>query len=138
MWLKEKTVNNLVKKGKIMKKIAIIDDEREILDILERFLKRSDKFIIDTFSHSHDVMDKIKNGYYDLVLLDIMMPKVNGLELLDEIKSVNKNVQVIMMTAYSTMDKVIHSNKVGAEDYLTKPFVSLRDVENKVLDRLGL
>jgi len=121
-----------------LKKIAIIDDEYEILDVLKKFLGRSEKFEIDTFANPNNAMSKLKSGYYDLVLLDIMMPDADGIEILEEIKKENPNVAVIMMTAYSTMDKTIKSNKIGAEDYLTKPFVSLRDVENKVLDKLGL
>lgn len=121
-----------------MKKIAIIDDEQEILDTLERFLKRSERFEIETFSNPKSPISRIKNGEFDLILLDIMMPEVNGMELLKDIKDSNPAVKIIMMTAYSTIDKVIDSNKTGAEDYVTKPFVSLRDIENKVLDNLGL
>jgi len=121
-----------------MKKIAIIDDEHEILEMLESFLKRSEKFSIDTYSNPKSVLDIVKNGGYDLVLLDIMMPQMDGLEMLQEIKAANTTTKVIMMTAYSTIEKVIKSNEIGANDYLTKPFVSLRDVENKVLNNLGL
>ncbi len=121
-----------------MKKIAIIDDEHDILEMLERFLKRSEKFEIDTFSSPKNILETLKTGKYDLILLDIMMPELNGLDVLDEVKKVSPSTKVIMMTAYSSIDKVVTSNKIGAEDYLTKPFVSLRDVENKVLDNLGL
>jgi len=121
-----------------MKKIAIIDDEQDILDVLKKFLSRSDKFEIETFVNPKMAIDSVKSGKYDLVLLDIMMPQMDGLEFLDEVKNTNPNQKVVMMTAYSTLDKVIKANKVGAEDYITKPFVSLRDVENKVLDQLSL
>ena len=120
------------------KKIAIIDDEQDILDTLERFLQRSEKFDIETFSNPKSALDSVKQGKFDLILLDIMMPQMNGLDFLEEIKKVNPTQKVIMMTAYSTVDKVIQANKTGATDYVTKPFVSLRDVENKVLDNLGL
>lgn len=121
-----------------MKKIAIIDDEQDILDTLQRFLKRSEKFEIETFSNPTNALHRIENGEFDLILLDIMMPNVNGMDVLKQVKQSNPNVKVIMMTAYSTIDKVIESNKTGAEDYVTKPFVSLRDVENKVFDNLGI
>ena len=120
------------------KKIAIIDDEQDILDTLKRFLLRSEKFDIEVFSNPKNALESVKKGKFDLVLLDIMMPQMNGLDFLDEIKEANPNQKVIMMTAYSTVDKVIQANKTGATDYVTKPFVSLRDVENKVLDNLGL
>ena len=120
------------------KKIAIIDDEQDILDTLERFLLRSEKFEIETFSNPKNALESVKQGKFDLVLLDIMMPQMNGLDFLEEVKTTNPNQKIIMMTAYSTVDKVIQANKTGATDYVTKPFVSLRDVENKVLDNLGL
>jgi len=121
-----------------MKKIAIIDDEQDILDTLARFLSRSEKFEIETFINPKSALDSSKQGKFDLILLDIMMPQMNGLDFLEEVKTTNPNQKVIMMTAYSTVDKVIQANKTGANDYVTKPFVSLRDVENKVLDNLGL
>lgn len=121
-----------------MKNIAIIDDERDILDILESFLKRSEKFGISTYANPIDGLSSVKSGKYDLVLLDVMMPQMNGMDVLREIKKANPSVKVLMMTAYSTQDKIIECNKIGAEDYVTKPFISLRDVENKVLDHLGL
>ncbi len=121
------------------KKIAIIDDEQEILEILERFLSRSKKFDIKTFSNPKDAINKVKSDTYDIVLLDIMMPQMNGIDFLKEIKySPSSNTKIIMMTAYSSQDRMIECEKVGAEDYITKPFISLRDVENKILDNLGL
>ncbi len=120
------------------KKIAIIDDEQDILDVLERFLARSEKFDIETFSNPKDALGRVKSGSFDLILLDIMMPQMDGIDFLKEIKESSSNVKVIMMTAYSTQDRMIDCEHIGANDYVTKPFVSLRDVENKVLDQLGL
>jgi DNA-binding response OmpR family regulator len=120
------------------KKIAIIDDEREILIVLERFLSRSEKFDIEVFIDPIMGFNAVKLGSYDLILLDIMMPKISGINILEDIKKIQQDIKVIMMTAYSTIDKVIDSNKLGADDYVTKPFVSLRDIENKILDNLGL
>jgi DNA-binding response OmpR family regulator len=120
------------------KKIAIIDDEQDILDILEKFLKRSEKFDIEVFSNPKTALNKIKSGQFDLVLLDIMMPQMSGIDVLKEIKDSSSNTKVIMMTAYSTQDKMVDCDKLGANDYITKPFISLRDVENKVLDNLKL
>jgi DNA-binding NtrC family response regulator len=121
-----------------MKKIVIIDDEKDILDTLKRFLTRSGKLEIDCFLNPKEALTHIKSGKYDLVLTDIMMPQMNGMDVLKIIKNESPETKVIMMTAYSTIDKTIEANQVGAEEYVTKPFVSLRDVENKVLDLLGL
>lgn len=121
-----------------MKKIVIIDDEENILDVLKKYLLRRGVFDIETYSNAKLAMPNILKGDYDLVLLDIMMPEVNGLDLLEEIKNNNKSQHVIMMTAYSTEEKIIKSDTIGATDYITKPFISLRDVENKILDTLSM
>lgn len=120
------------------KRIAIVDDEQDILNILEQFLKRSEKFEIELFSNPQTALSSIKSSTYDLVLSDIMMPQMDGIDFLKEIKNINPSTKVIMMTAYSTQDRMIDSQKIGADDYLTKPFISLRDVENKILDNLAL
>ena len=120
------------------KKIAIIDDEQDIIDILNKFLSRSGKFDITSFTNPLNALNLAKSNQYDLILLDIMMPQMDGIDFLKEIKKSSPNTKVIMMTAFSTQDKIIDSSKTGADDYLTKPFISLRDVENKVLDNLGM
>lgn len=119
------------------KKIAIVDDENNILEMLQRFLSRSEKFEIQTFSNPTLALSEIRSTPFDLILLDIMMPQMDGISFLEEIKKKHPHIKVIMMTAYSTIDKVINSNKIGADDYVTKPFISLRDIENKVFDQLG-
>ncbi len=120
------------------KKIAIIDDEQDILDILEKFLSRSEKFSIETFSNPINALTSIQSGEFDLILLDIMMPQMNGIDLLKEIRKSSISTEIIMMTAYSTQSRMIECKELGANDYITKPFISLRDVENKILDQLGL
>jgi len=121
-----------------MSKIAIVDDEREILDILESFLSRRENFEIDTYVNPELAVSSLISGKYDLIITDIMMPQMDGVELLQKIKEKNKNQKVVMMTAYSTEDRLIECDKIGADDYITKPFISLRDVENKVLDILNM
>ncbi|MEA3290634.1 MAG: response regulator [Campylobacterota bacterium] len=121
-----------------MKKVVIVDDEHEILETLTKFLGRSEKYEIDTYSNPTLALESVKRGNYDLVLLDIMMPQMDGINFLKEVKEVVPKTKVIMMTAFSTEDRLVDCNKFGADDYVTKPFMSLRDVENKVFDNLGL
>jgi len=121
-----------------MKKIVIIDDEENIIGVLEKYLNRKGKLEIESFLNAKEAKPKIMAGDYDLVLLDIMMPEVSGLDLLEEIKKSRPSQKVLMMTAYSTEEKIIKSDLVGADDYITKPFISLRDVENKIYDHLGI
>lgn len=121
-----------------MNKIAIIDDEKDILEVLETFLKRSGKVDVSTFNNPLDGLANVQNGGYDLVLLDIMMPQMDGIEVLQKIKETNPEVEVIMMTAYTTLERTIDAHKYGAKSYLTKPFESLRQVQEKVFKILDI
>ena len=121
-----------------MKRIAIVDDEKDILDVLERFLSRSGKLQITTFSNPVDGLASVRAGGYDLVLLDIMMPQMDGLDFLKQVKETNPEVEVVMMTAFSTLERTIDAHKYGAKNYLTKPFANLRKVEEKVFKALGI
>lgn len=87
--------------------IVIVDDETEILNVLSRFLTRNANFSVSTYSNPITALSSIGNAKVDLVLLDIMMPQMNGLEVLEKIKVNNPEQKVIMMTAYSTLDKVL-------------------------------
>lgn len=121
-----------------MKKIAIVDDEQNILITLKKYLDRSGNFEIDTFDNPITALSAIKSGKYDLVISDIMMPQMNGIDLLKDVRKTSPNQKFIMITAFSTEEKIIVCDNLNAEDYITKPFISLRDVENKVLDILSL
>ena len=117
--------------------ILVIDDEIEILDMLSRFLNRNPNFTVQTFSNPVSALSSINNNTkYDLVLLDIMMPQMNGLDVLEKLKDMNSDQKVIMMTAYSTLDKVLKSHKIGATNYVMKPFSSLDSLEKKVVEVL--
>ena len=117
--------------------IVIIDDEVEILDMLSRFLSRNQNFAVQTFSNPVSALSSINNNTkYDLVLLDIIMPQMNGLDVLEKLKDMNSDQKVIMMTAYSTLDKVLKSHKIGATNYVMKPFSSLDSLEKKVVEVL--
>lgn len=112
-------------------KVAVVDDENEILNMIQRFLTREKRYDVTTFSNPVVAIDSIDNSY-DVVLLDIMMPQMNGLDALEKIIEKNPNQKVIMMTAYSTLDKVLKSHKHGAIHYLMKPFDSLQSIEAKI------
>ena len=116
--------------------IAIIDDETEILNVLSRYLSRNTNFSVSTYSNPVSALSSMENKKYDLVLLDIMMPQMNGLEVLEKLKSKNKEQKVIMMTAYSTLDKVLKSHKEGATNFVMKPFDSLQLLEKKIIEVL--
>jgi len=119
-------------------KVLIIDDEQDILDVLQRFMARKNMFEVEVCTNPVQAVEKIKHGNYSLVLTDIMMPEMNGIEVLKAVKASNPSTHVIMMTAFSTLDRILECEKLGAKDYVTKPFISLKDVESKILDILGL
>lgn len=112
--------------------IAIVDDEVQILNMLEKFFTKNSDYKVSTFSNPISALGSLKSGNFDVVLLDIMMPQKDGLEVLKEIKASVPDTKVLMMTAYSSLDRVLDSHKIGAEGYVMKPFESLMLVEKKV------
>ena len=112
-------------------RVAIIDDEQDILDMIEKFLKRGGNFDVTTFINPINGLSSI-NDSYDVVLLDIMMPQMNGLDVLKELRAKYPTMKIIMMTAYSTLDKVLNSHREGAIHYVMKPFFSMKSLEEKI------
>ncbi len=114
-----------------MKNIVIIDDEIEIASMIEKFLSKSGNYHIKTYNNPLTALDSIKEDV-DVVLLDIMMPQMGGLEVLEKLKKKYPEMNIIMMTAYSTLDKVLDSHRHGAIHYLMKPFKSLGEISAKI------
>lgn len=117
-----------------MKTVAIVDDEREILNLLEKFLSKTGKYKVVTFTdpvHALKVLGSPSSSA-DVVLLDIMMPQMDGIEFLEQYKTIKPDGNVIMMTAYSTLERVLKSHKYGAQQFITKPFGSLQEIDVKI------
>lgn len=119
------------------KYIAIVDDEIDVLNMLKRFLEKNDGYHIDVFSKPQEALDNLKIRNYDLVLLDIMMPKISGLDILKEIKEHKNGIKVIMMTAHSTLNTSLKSDTYGADAYIEKPFHSLLNLKETVKQLLS-
>jgi len=119
-----------------MSKLVIIDDEPQIAAMLEKWFNKSEMFNVHVFNDPIVAVSQIVDINPDVILLDIMMPQMDGIEALVKIKERLPNVKIIMMTAYSTLDKVFNSQKGGADSYILKPFDSLAAVEQKVLEIL--
>ena len=98
------------------KKILIVDDESEMRVALETTLKR-EKFQLICAEDGKQALDKMEDDDFDLILTDVRMPKVNGLELLRAVKERSPKTQVVMMTAYGTIDNAVEAMKEGAFDY---------------------
>lgn len=119
-----------------MYKVAIIDDEQSILSMLQDSLSKNSKFQITTFSNPLMAVNAIKPTNVDVVLCDIVMPQMDGIEVLDKLKSKHPELKIIMMTGKSTLDRVLSSHKIGADNYILKPFNSMMDIEQKILTAL--
>ncbi len=114
-----------------MANIMIIDDEQEILTVLERFLKRDANNSVKTFTNPITALSQLTTQT-DIILLDVMMPQINGIDLLPKLIEKSPKVKIIIMTAYSTLDIVLNAQRNGATDYIMKPFKSLNEVSQKI------
>jgi DNA-binding NtrC family response regulator len=103
------------------RRIYLVDDDELILSMLSRTLAR-EGYDVGTDSGKKDLIDKIRAWQPDVVLLDINLPGQNGLEMLQILKSDSADIEVIMLTADDTAETAVKAMKIGAWDYLTKPF----------------
>jgi len=103
------------------KRILVVDDEPLMRDFLVETLKRK-KYLVEAVGNGSQAMEKVKTEYYDLVVTDIRMPEVSGMEVLEEVKKINPETEVIMITAFGTIENAVGAMKLGAYDYITKPF----------------
>ncbi len=104
-----------------MAKIMVIDDEQSVCDLMRKLLE-PEGFQVITETDAMKSLIVANQEKPDCVLLDIKMPKLDGVEVLSKIKSANKDVQVIMITGYGNLENAMESMKLGAFDYITKPF----------------
>lgn len=102
-------------------KILVADDEPSMREFLEIMLKK-EGYKVSLASNGEEVVKWIENDLFDLVLLDIRMPKLDGLSALKKIKTIAPETIVIMITAFASADTAIKAMKEGAYDYITKPF----------------
>ena len=105
-----------------MSKILIIEDEEPIRRVLVRILNEEDpSFEIQEASDGKKGLDLIKKESFDLVLCDIKMPKVDGIELLQRTRKTNLTLPFIMLTGHGNIETAVESMKLGAYDFISKP-----------------
>ncbi|HNY89916.1 MAG TPA: sigma-54 dependent transcriptional regulator [bacterium] len=102
--------------------ILIVDDDKNICKMIEASLRKEKRYEIETALSGEACLRLIKENPPDLVLLDIQMPGIDGIETLHRIREENPYIPVIMMTAHGTIERAVSSMKAGAYDFLTKPF----------------
>jgi two-component system response regulator PilR (NtrC family) len=119
--------------------ILVVDDELSIREFLQIMLKR-EKMLVETACDGEEALKLLDQKHFDLIISDIKMPKVDGLELLSRVKAKDPNALMLMITAHGSTELAVEAMKKGAYDFLTKPFkiddVKLRiekALENRVL-----
>lgn len=106
--------------------ILVVDDDKNILKMIEINLRKEKKYEIRTASNGEACLKGLRESMPDLVLMDIQMPGIDGLETLKRIKEIEPLIPVVMMSAHGTIEKAVESMKLGAYDFITKPFASDR------------
>lgn len=103
-----------------MHKVLIIDDEKRMLDLIELYL-RPHRYDMTKVQCALEALSFIEKETFDIILLDIMMPKMNGWEFCEEVRCLSE-VPIIMITARDQTEDLVKGLKIGADDYITKPF----------------
>ncbi len=101
--------------------ILVVDDDKSMREFIELILKR-ERYNVACAKDGADAILLLKDNFFDLIITDLMMPAINGLELLKKAKELHHDIKVIMITAFGTIETAIEAIKLGAYDYITKPF----------------
>ncbi len=102
-------------------KILVVDDEKEIRDFLSKALTIIGGYKVDVAIDGEEALKKIENDKFDLILTDLKMPKIDGLQLIKEVSQKRPEILMVLMTGHGTIDSAIEAMKEGASDYITKP-----------------
>jgi two-component system, NtrC family, response regulator PilR len=104
-----------------VEKILVVDDEQSLRDVLSIMLKRAG-YAVTSVADGEEAIEQVQKEIFDLVITDLRMPKVDGMEVLRAVKSTSPETVVLIITAFATADSAVEAMKQGAYDYLTKPF----------------
>jgi len=120
-------------------RILIVDDDRAICEYMQTLLEK-DGFTVRALSDPTLVEDEVRQGSYHVVILDLMMPKLDGIEVLKRIRAHDDDVAVVVFTAHPNLDTAVQAMKLDAVDYIKKPFNvdEFRDVLSRVMRKKGL
>lgn len=103
-------------------KLLIVDDEPDMLKLLSMIIKEKTPYEAFTTNNPLEALELAKQGDFDLVIADLKMPGLDGMELLEAIKRVDEDVPVIIITAYGTVESAMEIMQKGGFDFITKPF----------------
>ncbi|HEX2865949.1 MAG TPA: sigma-54 dependent transcriptional regulator [Ignavibacteriales bacterium] len=103
-----------------MNSVLVIDDEKEICESIKMILEYED-YEVDYSTEAIKGVEKLTSGHFDVALLDIQMPDMNGFEVLNKLKELNLDINVIVISAFSSLENAVKATKLGAFDFLEKP-----------------
>jgi DNA-binding NtrC family response regulator len=116
------TFHKLLKKeGDMAEKILIVDDEPDMLRLLSMIIKEKTPYEVTTTNNPLEALELAKKGF-DLLIADLKMPGLNGIELLESVKRFDEDIPTIIITAYGTVEAAVETMQKGAFDFMTKPF----------------
>jgi two-component system, OmpR family, response regulator len=120
-------------------RIMIVDDDRAICDYMQTLLER-DGYEVKTMTDPLTVEEEVRVGGYHLIILDLMMPKLDGIELLRRIRKIDNDIAVVIFTGSPNLESAVASMKLDAVDYIKKPFNvdEFREVLGRVMRKKGL
>lgn len=123
------------KEKPVLRKMLVVDDERETTLLLTHFFSQKHYDVLSAFN-GKEAINIVKTHRPPIVLLDIKMEDINGLEVLKRIKEIDKNIKVLMLTALDDEETITEAKKLGADDYIPKP-LSIEHLEGVVLSKLA-
>lgn len=120
-------------------RILIIDDDPAICEYMQTLLEK-DGFVVKTISDPTLAEQEVRQGEYHVIILDLMMPKMDGIEVLRRIRGIDTDIAVVIFTAHPNLDTAVASMKLDAVDYIKKPFNvdEFREVLSRVMKKKGL
>lgn len=120
-------------------RILVVDDERANCEVIQTVLER-DGYEVKTLTDPLLAEDEVRSGGYHLIILDVMMPKLDGIELLKRLRKIDNDIAVVMFTGYPNLESAIAAMKLDAVDYIKKPFEvdEFREVISRVMQKKGL
>ncbi|GJQ58338.1 MAG: sigma-54-dependent Fis family transcriptional regulator [Candidatus Scalindua sp. AMX11] len=124
---------------KSKKRILVVDDDTALSDMCKELLSNRG-YDVDAIYSGEQALERVREGDYSIVITDLVMPGIDGIELMKKIKLLNGRIDVIVMTSYATVSNAVEAMKLGASDYITKPFKrdELTLIINKILQMQSL
>ncbi len=117
-------------------RILVIDDELDMLMLMRMIIEDNTDYEVETTNNPSEALKMVTENDYDLVITDLKMPGMDGIELFDEFKEIKSDIPVIMITAYGSLETADEAMKKGVADFITKPFRkdSILFTMNRVLE----